>query len=234
MVTRRRRVPFADEAEVAVRVWDWPLRLFHWLLVIAVVVAVVCVKLGGEWMAWHVRAGYTVLALVLFRIGWGFAGSRWSRFSSFVKSPAKTVAYVRTLLTPSHEGSVGHNALGGWSVLAMLLVLGAQAGTGLFMSDDVLTEGPLYKHASTAIATAAAWIHNRNEWVIYALVALHICAIIAHRIRFGDDLVTPMFTGVKSLPGRYRGTGYQSTPVWRAVLLGAAALGVVWAISVAA
>ena len=69
--------------------------------------------------------------------------------------------------------------------------------------------------------------------MIYTLVALHLCAVVVHRIRFGDDLVTPMFTGVKSLPGRYRGTGYQSTPVMRAVVLAAIALGVVWAISVA-
>ena len=130
---------------VPVRVWDWPVRVFHWTLLALVVFSVATAKVGGLWMDWHMRSGYAVLALVAFRIAWGFAGTRWARWSSFVHGPARALRYARTLVVPPHENTVGHNPLGGYMVVALVALLLSQAVTGLFANDDILTEGPLVK-----------------------------------------------------------------------------------------
>ena len=108
---------------------------------VCVVGLVVTGNVGGNAMVWHGRLGYAVLTLLLFRLVWGFVGGRWSRFGSFVVSPKTTFAYLRGQTTP--ERSVGHNPLGAWSVLALLLVLFAQVGSGLFADDEIAFTGPL-------------------------------------------------------------------------------------------
>ncbi|MGB3427775.1 MAG: cytochrome b/b6 domain-containing protein, partial [Burkholderiaceae bacterium] len=133
-------------AEAGTRIWDLPTRLFHWTLVVLIAFSVVTVKLGGLWMDWHMRSGYAILTLVLFRILWGFAGSHYARFSTFVHRPATILDYLRGSL--SH--GAGHNPLGGLSVLAILAMLLLQASTGLFSNDGNFTEGPLARLVSSA------------------------------------------------------------------------------------
>src|SRR6476661_5005066 len=124
-----------------VRVWDLPTRIFHWALVACVIGLVISGWRGGDAMPWHARMGYAVATLLLFRIVWGFVGGRWSRFSSFLFSPASVSNYLRGRSHPDHL--VGHNPLGAGSVLAMLAVLIAQVGTGLVSDDESSFQGPL-------------------------------------------------------------------------------------------
>jgi cytochrome b len=174
-----------------VRVWDLPTRLFHWALAALVACSVVTVKLGGFWMDWHMRSGYAILALVLFRVLWGFAGSRYALFSSFVRRPAEVIGYLRGQV----EHGAGHSPLAAFSVLALLGVLLAQAGTGLFSNDGNFTEGPLARLVSGSIGERLSTVHRFGEWTLYALVALHVAAIAYYAAFRKVALVRPMITG---------------------------------------
>jgi len=174
-----------------VRVWDLPTRLFHWALAAFVACSVVTVKLGGFWMDWHMRSGYAILALVLFRILWGFAGSRYALFSSFVRRPAEVIGYLRGQL----EHGAGHSPLAAVSVLAFLGVLLVQASTGLFSNDGNFTEGPLARLVSSATGERLSTVHRFGEWALYALVGLHIAAIAYYTTYRKVALVRPMITG---------------------------------------
>ena len=173
------------------RVWDLPTRLFHWTLVVLIAFSVVTVKLGGLWMDWHMRSGYTILALVLFRILWGFAGSHYARFSTFVHRPSTILEYLRGSI--SH--GAGHTPLGGLSVLAILAMLLLQASTGLFANDGNFTEGPLARLVSGATSERLSTIHRFGEWALYALVGLHVAAIAYYTTFRRVALVRPMITG---------------------------------------
>ena len=174
-----------------VRVWDLPTRLFHWALVALVVFSVVTVKLGGFWMDWHMRSGYAILALVLFRVMWGFAGSRYALFASFVRRPAEIIGYLRGQV----EHGAGHSPLAAVSVLALLGLLLVQAGTGLFSNDGNFTEGPLARLVSGAAGERLSTVHRLGEWAIYALVGLHVAAIAYYTAFRNVALVRPMITG---------------------------------------
>jgi len=174
-----------------VRVWDLPTRLFHWALAALVACSVVTVKLGGFWMDWHMRSGYAILALVLFRILWGFAGSRYALFSSFVRRPAEVIGYLRGQL----EHGAGHSPLAAVSVLAFLGVLLVQASTGLFTNDGNFTEGPLARLVSGATGERLSTVHRFGEWALYALVGLHVTAIAYYTTFCKVALVRPMITG---------------------------------------
>jgi cytochrome b len=183
---------------VKVRIWDLPTRVFHWGLVACVVGLIVTAKLGGSAMEWHFRCGYTVLALLLFRMVWGFVGGRWSRFGRFVRSPATVLRYLRGERTPEMEA--GHNPLGAFSVLGLLTVAGIQVASGLFSDDEILASGPLSHWASTDWVSRATWIHTQvNKIALLALVALHVGAILYYRFAKKQNLVGPMITGDKTL-----------------------------------
>ena len=100
-----------------VRIWDLPTRLFHWALFVCVVGLIITGNIGNEWMAWHFRLGYSVMALLLFRIVWGLIGGKWSRFASFFYAPSTVIDYLKGLGKPEH--SAGHSPLGAASVLAL-------------------------------------------------------------------------------------------------------------------
>jgi cytochrome b len=191
-----------DGATRVIRVWDLPTRLFHWLLVLAVVGLGVTGKVGGNALVWHMRLGVLVGALLLFRLLWGFVGGRWSRFASFVVGPAALLRYLRGRPAPGDMFHVGHNPLGAGSVLAMLMVLALQVGTGVLADDEIATTGPLNRYVATATGLAAtAWHKGWGQWLILALVALHVVAIVVYSRR-GLRLVPPMVSGDKLLdPG---------------------------------
>lgn len=179
-----------------IRVWDLPTRLFHWLLVFLVAGLVVSGHVGGDATAWHARMGYAVLTLLLFRLVWGFLGGHWSQFRSFLFRPATVMEYLGGRVHPDHL--VGHNPLGAASVFAMLLVLLVQAGTGLFADDEIAFQGPLNRLVSTARGLALTWYHrNIGQWLVVALVLLHVAAIAFYVKRKRQDLVRPMLTGDK-------------------------------------
>ena len=188
----------AEAAAHRVRVWDLPTRLFHWLLVFCVVGLVVTGKVEGAATAWHARLGYAVLVLLLFRLVWGFIGGRWSRFRSFLYAPRSVLAYLGGRAHP--DQLVGHNPLGAASVFAMLVVLLAQAGTGLFTDDEAGFTGPLNRFVATARGLALTSYHRHvGQWLVLALVGLHIAAIVFYERRKRQQLVRPMITGDKEV-----------------------------------
>lgn len=178
-----------------IRIWDLPTRLFHWALFLAVVGMLVTANLGGNAMNLHLRLGYAIFTLLLFRLAWGFVGGRWSRFAGFVPSPARLMRYLRGQGT-AHDDA-GHNPLGALSVLAMLLALGLQVASGLFSDDEIAASGPLAARVSGAVVKLASRYHTTiGKLLVIALVVLHIVAIVRYRMR-GHDLVGPMLSGDK-------------------------------------
>lgn len=196
--------PLPPQAPVhrPVRVWDLPTRLFHWLLAAGVIAQIVTAKIGGNAMIWHFRIGYCVFALIGFRLIWGFIGGRWSRFASFLYAPATVLRYLRGDHRPNDHFHVGHNPLGSGSVFAMLALLTVQIATGLVADDEIANIGPLNKFVSGALATSAtAWHKGPGQAILITLVVLHIGAIVFYRLRRNQNLVQPMITGDKALPG---------------------------------
>ena len=209
-----------------IRVWDLPTRLFHWLLVILVALSFVTAEIGGTTMQYHARSGYTILALLLFRFVWGFIGGRHSRFAAFVCGPVAVKKYAAGLLGRNHPPYLGHNPLGGWSVIAMLLALFVQAGTGLFANDDIMTQGPLFAWVSNQTSNWLTRIHTFNQGVIVLLVCVHVGAIAFYFFFKGENLLQPMITGVK----RWTGEAAESATdhIWPAIAVAALAAIAVW------
>ncbi len=177
----------------SVRVWDLPTRLFHWALAICIVLGIMFVKIGGNAIQWHAYCGYTALALILFRLIWGFVGSWHARFANFIPSPSKLIAFLRGQV----DGGLGHNPLGALSVIALLLVVLIQALTGLFADDDIFFQGPLAKYVSNSTVALLTSIHRFNQYLIFALVGLHLAAISYYYFVKRQNLVGPMVTGDK-------------------------------------
>ncbi|MDQ7747454.1 cytochrome b/b6 domain-containing protein [Hydrogenophaga pseudoflava] len=181
-----------------IRVWDLPTRLFHWALALCVIGLVVTANVGGSWMIWHGRLGYTVLSLLLFRIVWGFVGGHWSRFSSFLYGPSAVLAYLRGNARPEHR--VGHNPLGMLSVFALLVVLLLQVSTGLFADDEIAFTGPLASLVSGDTVSQATRYHKSvGKLLLIALVVLHVLAILVYKWIKKDNLLGAMVLGDKQV-----------------------------------
>lgn len=186
-------------AELApVRVWDPYVRVFHWLLVIGIAASWYTGE--NEWYETHYQIGLVVGWLIIFRILWGFVGSRTARFTHFLKGPGALFAYIGTMFARKPSHAFGHNAGGGLMVIVLLLVVAAQAFTGLFNTDDVLFEGPLYDNASEAFAKFAGAWHDRLFNILLALIALHVLVIAFYFLWKRENLVRAMVTGRAILP----------------------------------
>jgi len=179
------------------RVWDLPTRLFHWALVVLIALQYATGEFHFLDMQWHFRFGYATLALIAFRVLWGFCGSQTSRFSDFLRGPRAVLRYLRDSVSTNPQTHVGHNPLGGWSVLALLACVAVQSVSGLFASDDIDTDGPLVAHVSDATVNLMTRVHHWNENVLLILVCLHVSAILLYLIVKRDDLVTPMIRGFR-------------------------------------
>jgi cytochrome b len=188
-----------DAPTVRTRVWDLPTRLFHWLLALSVT-GVLATGLGGV-MDWHFRLGYSVLALLAFRLVWGFVGGRWSRFATFVHGPRSILAYLGGRAHPDHL--IGHSPLGALSVFAMLALLAVQVGTGLLADDAITYAGPLSHKVSSDVASlATSWHATYGKWIVIALVVLHVLAVAYYAFVRRHPLIRPMVSGDKALPVR--------------------------------
>jgi cytochrome b len=188
----------SDDSLRTVRVWDLPTRVFHWLLAACVVGLIVTGKAGAEWTPWHARLGYAVGSLLLFRLVWGLAGGHWSRFGSFLYSPAALWRHLRGRGGPADL--VGHSPLGALSVFAMLLVLLAQVTSGLFSANRDDFAGPLSVFVSNATVKAVSRYHQEiGELLVIALVVLHVLAIAWYRWRARRDLIGAMWHGDKQV-----------------------------------
>jgi cytochrome b len=196
-----RSMTAADPQLAAVRVWDLPTRVFHWVLALTIVASVVSAKIGGNAMSWHFRFGYVVFTLIAFRVVWGLVGGRWSRFSSFISGPGTALRYLRGQSRADEHHEVGHNPLGSWSVFALLAVLAVQVASGLVADDEIANVGPLNRFVSSALARQAThWHKDDGQWILAALVVLHVAAILYHLLGKRSNLVRPMLMGDKDLP----------------------------------
>lgn len=181
-----------------VRVWDLPTRVFHWSLVACIMGLVASSQIGGNAMAWHFRFGYAVASLLMFRLVWGVVGGRWSRFSSFIYSPASVLAYLQGERNPEH--TTGHNPLGAVSVFAMLGFVVLQVASGLVSDDEIAAAGPLVRFASNTLVSNATFYHRQiGKLILLGLVALHLGAIVFYRLKKGENLVRPMINGDKEV-----------------------------------
>lgn len=182
-----------------IRIWDLPTRIFHWALAASVVGLVITAKVGGNAMEWHLRLGHCVLALLVFRLVWGVIGGHWSRFTSFLYSPARVLRYLRG--NAHGDDIIGHSPLGALSVFALLVVLMAQVGTGLFSDDEIAFAGPLTRFVSGTVVGKATGYHKEiGQYLVLGLVALHLLAIIFYVLVRRQRLLRPMLHGDKLLP----------------------------------
>jgi cytochrome b len=176
-------------------VWDWPLRAFHGALVLAIAGSFATHYAGIEWFAWHRRFGYVVLVLIAFRFAWGFVGPRYARFKSFLRGPTAVFDYLRGR---QPYPAAGHNPLGGFSVVAFLLVLVMQATTGLFSNDEIANAGPFYGWIAPQTSNRLTSLHAINSKVLLGLIVLHLAAVAWYQLVRRQDLLRAFWTGRKA------------------------------------
>lgn len=175
-------------AESRILVWDLPLRLFHWLLAAAFAGAFLTAE-SERWRDVHVMLGYTTLALIAFRVAWGFVGTRYARFASFAFGPSRVVSYLQSLATRTPHHYTGHNPAGSWAIYALLAGVFAAGATGLAVYNDL----------------GGRWLEHLHEFVanaVLAVVAVHIVGVMAGSLLHRENLVGSMVTGRKTGPAR--------------------------------
>ena len=187
-----------NDAARVVRVWDVSIRFFHWLVVALVAAAYATWRLN--WMVWHGWIGDLLLALLLFRLLWGFFGSETARFSHFLTSPRIAFQHLKYALLREPDRQVGHNPAGGWMVLFLLALLLAETLTGIYVANDIADVGPLTGIVPAAVANAIDASHAILWDVLLAAIVLHVLAIFGYAAVKGQNLLLPMITGTKVLP----------------------------------
>lgn len=210
---------------VTIQIWDLPLRLYHWLLAVAVSAAIVTGELGGGLIDWHGRIGLFVLGLLVFRVLWGFVGTPHARFSQFFPTPAKLLAYLKG----QWQGH-GHNPLGALSVLALLGVLATLVVAGLFANDDIAFQGPLFSLVSKSLSDKLSGLHAQTFNVLAVLLVLHLIAIVFHIKVKKNNLLAPMLHGKKVVP-KAHAIPYTRTGLRRFLLALVIASSVVWGVN---
>lgn len=188
------------EALIAAPVWDGFVRVFHWSLVVLFAFSAITGKVGGGWIKWHMYSGYAILTLVLFRIIWGFVGGEFARFTSFIAGPVAAIRFGLGLLKRRSQHVISHNPIGGWMVIVLLLLLGAQAIFGLISDDEIATTGPLARYVSTELSLKAMSWHRLLGDALLILTAIHILAVLFHVFVKKEGLIRAMFSGNKDLP----------------------------------
>jgi cytochrome b len=200
------------EGTYTIRLWDWPIRLFHWAIVGLIAGLWLTQRLGRTDL--HIKLGMAMLFLVVFRLGWGLWGSEPARFARFVKGPTAIRAYLKHGRTPDGAPVVGHNPLGALSVIALIAVLAAQVTLGLFATDtDATNYGPLNALVGFETAEKLAHWHKLGFNLILALAALHLAAIVYYTLVKRERLVPAMLTGIRTFPEPVPQP--RKAPLWR-------------------
>jgi len=179
-------------------VWDWPVRVFHWGLVVSILGAFITNRLGVSYFAYHAAFGYAVIVLVVFRVFWGFVGPRHARFAGFVKGPKAVLRYLHASGRGWTTRHAGHNPLGALMVLLLLGLLAAQACFGLFANDEIFEAGPFAGIVSKSASLGLTSLHRKLFYVIAGAAAVHIGAVLWHWRVKGENLIAAMVTGKKS------------------------------------
>ena len=206
------------EASRTVVVWDAPTRLFHWLTAALVAAAYATWRLN--WMAWHAWAGDALLALLLFRVAWGFFGSETARFSRFVASPRTVAEHLKFALLREPDRQVGHNPAGGWMVLLLILLLFVETLSGIYVANDIADVGPLTELVPAPAANAIDAAHAVVWDVLFWAIVLHVLAIAGYAAGEGTEPRAPddhRDEGPAGKPCRAaaRGSGAGGRPVRR-------------------
>jgi|SRR5690625_1590169 len=214
-------------------VWDLPIRLFHWLLVLLLLVLGISGKFGGldiDWsLPWgqniylpnmdvHMLAGQLVLTLVLFRLLWGVLGSTTARFSSFLKGPRAVTAYLLSMLRGRASLTAGHNPAGGLMVVFMLALLLLQCLTGLFASDELFSQGPLAHLIDSSTSARVTNWHGSLFNLLLAAIILHIAVNLYYLAR-GRHLIGAMLTGRKPISQVPHAVELRQRSIWLALLV---------------
>lgn len=221
-----------DRWKTKLFVWDVPTRVFHWSLVALVALAWLTGGEEGTTFVVHQLAGYGIFIAVLFRLAWGFVGSRHALFRAFVRPWPVVRDYARRLVALKPPQSIGHNPLGGWMIVVMLATLVAQLATGAFAREDEMI-GPLAEFVSPATGHALAEVHEGLVNALLALIALHVAGVAVDVVLTRDNLVRGMWTGYKLVePSLARREGAVAVaPYWRAAAALAAASAVAWLVA---
>jgi len=188
-------------------VWDLPLRLFHWTLVIAIAVAFLSSEESSAINEWHVLSGWVAATLIVFRLVWGFVGGEHSRFSDFIR-PSRIAHHVSSLARGARKPSLGHNPLSGLAVAVLLALTAATVWTGAFGGEE------------------AEDLHEIIAWLLLAMVAVHVVAVIVMSMLERENLVRAMITGNKPA-ARHPGAVDARAPGAVAWTLGAITVGAV-------
>lgn len=200
-------------------VWDLPTRLFHWLLALCLTFSLITAKAGFDWTEIHFLLGYCSLTLIVFRLVWGVTGTTHARFREFAKGPATVLRALPKLFSRTPADSVGHNPIGGWSTILFIALVTLQAGTGLFISDDIFYAGPYNGAVSSALAGTLAGIHHTNALILQIIVIVHLLAILWYALGKRTNLVGPMITGKKSLSDAESADAITSSQLPKALLI---------------
>lgn len=211
--------------KVNVHIWDWPLRLFHWLLVLAVIGAYTTGKLGGNLTDWHARFGSLILGLLVFRLIWGFIGSTHARFASFFPTFTRLAAYIK-----GEWQGVGHNPVGALAVIALLGTLIFLVATGLFANDDIAFEGPLFNLIDKDLSDKLSGWHSSAFNLLLGLVGLHVAAIVFYQRVKKTNLLLPMLTGKKQLPKTLAPSSIRPVGPLRVIISLLISVSVVWGV----
>ncbi|MFT3905835.1 MAG: cytochrome b/b6 domain-containing protein [Steroidobacteraceae bacterium] len=201
------------------KVWDLPVRIFHWSLLLAVAGAWFTHRAGVLYFRYHLWCGYAVLILVSFRILWGWLGTRHARFAHFVRGPGATLRYLGEVLLDRAAHTAGHNPLGAWMVVLLLTLLLGQALTGLFGNDEIFNTGPLVGYVGNATSVALTRIHRQLFDLILIAIGLHVLAVLAHWLFRRENLVLPLFTGRKPATQLPANEAIRGSRLWLAVSL---------------
>jgi cytochrome b len=180
-------------------VWDIPVRLFHWLLVLCLLGQWITAEILEDAMDIHFYIGYFTLGLIIFRLIWGLVGTKYAKFSSFIAGPKAMLTYLQLILSKQHNLSIGHNPVGGLILPAVLILVGLQAISGLFTSDDIVYSGPYYDSADAELQQWMQWLHHNIFNVLLAIIAVHLVAIGWYLIFLKHNLIRPMLDGKKAV-----------------------------------
>jgi len=189
----------SETATKRIKVWDIGTRLFHWILMVLVSLSAYSAFQDkfGIYADMHLWAGLGILTLVGWRIVWGFVGSETSRFSHFVRNPVATCVYAKGAFKKAPYRWIGHNPLGGWSVVLMLFLLVVQASLGLFATDGMIFSGPFSDTIKGSLAGDITELHEITGFTLFGVIGLHVLVIFLVKIRRGTNLVLPMITGYR-------------------------------------
>lgn len=220
----------SSQDEQTARVWDLPVRIIHWSLLLAVVGAWLTRELEGDWFAWHTRFGYAVFVLVVTRILWGFFGTRHAQFVHFVRGPRGVLNYLKG----DSKNPAGHNPLGALMILALLSMLLTQAITGLFANDQVFETGPLFGYVTIETSDRLTSLHKQLFDFIVAAIAIHVAAAFFYLWVRRENLIMPMITGRKLADVVPEHERISSSRLWLALgLVSIVGAGLFWVIRTA-